>query len=153
MRRLLQGGVAAVVLLAACGGGDDPSPDVGTETTEAVDPGAGGAVTAASDRRVQSNLRNVFVAEQVHYTDHQVYTESLADLRAIEPALTYAMGAQPTTAGTVYIRLVGDALYLSGKSGTGTCFYLRGSAAGGRPTYASDAACGAADAQHYGPSW
>ena len=154
MRRLLLAGVVACVLLAGCGGGDDPPTRAETDIrSEADDPGVGSAVTAASDRLVKSHLRNAFVAEQVHFTDHQVYTDSLVDLRAIEPALTYAMGSQPTVAGTVFIRVVGDALYVSGKSDTGTCFYIRGSAADARPTYASDAACGPADAQDYGPSW
>jgi hypothetical protein len=105
----------------------------------------------AQDRLMQSRLRNAFAAETVHSTDQQVFTEDLAALQAIEPALTYAVGSQPAVTGTVYIRVIGPTLYVSGKSASGLCFYLRDQGDG--PVAYAAGACGPAEAQRYGESW
>ena len=104
-----------------------------------------GARKRAQDRAVQSNIRNAFVAEKTFYTDNSLYTETPADLTAIEPALNYVTGLTPAFATSrVYVSLSGTTVYVSAKSASGKCFYLKDDAATAT-TYASDAACAAAD--------
>ena len=116
-----------------------------------------GARKRAQDRAVQSNVRNAFVAEKTFYTDNSVYTETPGDLTAIEPALNYVTGLTPAfAASTVYVKVsLAGVLYVSAKSASGKCFYLKDDAATAT-TYASDAACAAADAPPaggYGAAW
>jgi hypothetical protein len=107
---------------------------------------------AAHDRLAQSELRNAFAAEKVVYTDLQRYTASLDELRAIEPALTYANGSQPALARTIYVQVDGRVLYLSARSGGGRCFYIRDDGAAD-VGFASDVTCGPAERQQYSDSW
>jgi type IV pilus assembly protein PilA len=115
-----------------------------------------GARKRAQDRAVQTNIRNAFVAEKTFYTDNSVYTETPADLTAIEPALTYVTNLTPALASnTVYVKVVGTTIYVSAKSATGTCFYLKDDASSAT-SYAKDAACAAANgppAGGYVSSW
>lgn len=86
------------------------------------------------------------MAEKTFYTDNSLYTETPADLTAIEPALNYVTGLTPAFAtSTVYVKVSGSTIYVSAKSASGKCFYLKDDAATAT-TYASDAACPAADA-------
>jgi type IV pilus assembly protein PilA len=89
-----------------------------------------GARKRAQDRAVQSNIRNAFTAEKTHYTDAQVYTETVADLAAIEPSLTFVQGNDPSagTGNTIYVNGT-TTVFLSAKSASGTCYYLKDDAA------------------------
>jgi hypothetical protein len=107
----------------------------------------------AEDRVIQSFLRNAFAAEKVYFTDSEVYTESLADLRAIEPALTYVVGTQVAEERTVYVKVIGSVLYLSGRSTSGTCFFLRDGGPSGAVQFGVDPGCGPAEGQQYRASW
>ena len=138
MRRL------AVLLLVVVG-------VAGCGTDEAVD-SFERARASAQDRLAMSELRNAYAAEKVFYVDHQQYTESLEELRAIEPALSYAVGTKPTQVRTIYVQADGARLHLATRTGSGGCYYLRvdGST---EASYAVDTACGPADDQQYRASW
>jgi type IV pilus assembly protein PilA len=113
-----------------------------------------GARTRAQDRAAQSDIRNAFIAEKTYFTDGSVYTENTAAIQAIEPALTYATGDTPLVAGTVYLHhhpVTGE-VYVSARSRSGTCFYLRDFPMTGT-TYATSSGCGVADTQTYSGSW
>ena len=94
-----------------------------------------GARERAQDRAAQSNLRNALTAEKVIYTDNQAYTTSNTVLEDVEPSLSYAAAAIPTTVGTVYVAVstvatTGDQVTLGTKSASGKCFFLRDLATG-----------------------
>jgi hypothetical protein len=111
-----------------------------------------GANRGAHDRLAQSELRNAFAAEKVYFTDEQRYTDALDELRAIEPNLQYADGTHPERVRTIYVNVNGDALYLSARSATGLCFYLRDAGAAD-VGFASDVTCSPAEGQQYAASW
>jgi type IV pilus assembly protein PilA len=113
-----------------------------------------GARTRAQDRAAQSDIRNAFVAEKTFFTDGYAYTENTAAIMAIEPTLAYATGDTPLVVGTVYLHHhpITTEVYVSAKSRSGTCFYLRDFPMTGT-TYASSAGCGVADTQTYSGSW
>ncbi|MGH2539534.1 MAG: type II secretion system protein [Actinomycetota bacterium] len=113
-----------------------------------------GARSRAQDRGVQTDVRNAFLAERTFYTDGAVYTESILILDAIEPALDYVAGDTPAATGSVYMHVHAgpNELFVSGRSVSGTCFYLR-EIDGGGAEFASSAGCGVADTQTYTPAW
>ena len=115
-----------------------------------------GARERALDRRVQMNIRNAFQVEKAYYVDEREYTDDPSEMVAIEPALDYVAGDTPVIAEQVYLHWVPatDEIYISSKSNTGRCFYLKESSASGAAyVTATAAACGAADAQTYGSAW
>ena len=72
----------------------------------------------AQDRSAQSDVRNVLLAEQAYYTEHEAYTTTQADLRTIEPSIlldTDEAVATKATAGT-------DSVCLTRQSESGTYF-------------------------------
>jgi len=86
-----------------------------------------GAREKAQDRAAQSNLRNALTAEKVYYVDKQAYTATEADIKAIEPALTFAAGFTAPAAGTVNIGIGGtngSNVCLTATSASGTVFLL-----------------------------
>lgn len=102
-----------------------------------------GARERAQDRAAQSDLRNAFTAQKVHYTDDQVYTEDATILDGIEPSLTYfaANTATAVDSAGVYVAVdAGGAVIVGTASDSGTCFYLRDDPATGT-TYSSDTTC------------
>jgi len=113
-----------------------------------------GARTNAYDRAAQSDVRNAFAAEKAFYTDSLTYTTDPATMTAIEAAITYLDGDTPLVTGVAYLHLhpIPNEIYVSAKSTSGTCFYLR-EIDGGGARFASDAACGVADIQAYTGSW
>jgi type IV pilus assembly protein PilA len=113
-----------------------------------------GARTQASDRAVHSDIRNAFAAEKAYYTDTLTYTTDPAQMTAIEAAISYVDGDTPLVTGVAYLHLhpIPNAIYVSGMSTSGTCFYLR-EIDGGGVRFATDTACGVADIQVYGNSW
>ena len=113
-----------------------------------------GARQRASDRATQANIRNAFAAERAYYTDTLTYTTDPVQMTAIEAALTYLDGDTPLAVGVVYLHLhpVPNEMFASAMSHSGTCWYLR-EIDGSGAQFASDSACGVADAQAYGPVW
>ena len=66
-----------------------------------------GARARAQDRAAQSDLRNALTAEKTVYTDGQTYDGSAANMKTVEPSLSW------TTVGTVTAKItlsVGDAV-------------------------------------------
>ena len=101
-----------------------------------------GARTRAQDRAAQTRLRTVLTAEKTWYTDQQAYTQTAADLMAMEPSLVLdaAADANPTQ-GSVAYALVGTAVVLGTRSASGTCFYLEDAPTGPGTRYGSDGSC------------
>jgi len=113
-----------------------------------------GARERAQDRAAQSDIRNAFTAEKVYYTDNQEYTEATADLKAIEPSLTFS-DADAVTADAVHVTVDADVLVVAKESASGTCFYLQDTPTGASAgtTYASDDACVMSTASVTDPKW
>ncbi len=113
-----------------------------------------GARTKAYDRAVQSDIRNAFAAEKAYFTDTLTYTTDPAEMTAIEAAILYVDGDTPLITGVAYLHLhpIPNAIFVSGMSVSGTCFYLR-EIDGGGVRFATDTACGVADIQVFGSSW
>lgn len=89
-----------------------------------------GARKRAQDRAAQSNIRNVLTAEKTYYTDAQAYTASETDIEAIEPAIQIQATDAPTLTGNnVTVVLSGSTVYISAKSASGSCFYVKDDAA------------------------
>ena len=109
-----------------------------------------GARERAADRAVHADVRNAFAAERAYYTDTLTYTTNPATMTAIEAAITYLDGDTPLVTGVVYLHLhpIPNEIYISAKSGAGTCFYLR-EIDGGGAEFATDPACGVADIQTF----
>ena len=93
-----------------------------------------GARERAQDRGVQTDVRNAFLAERVYYTDAATYTEDTPLLDDIEPALDYVVGDVPAAVGNEYVHVHAgpNELFVSGRSVSGTCFYIRRSTAAAR---------------------
>lgn len=89
-----------------------------------------GARKRAQDRAAQSNIRNVLTAEKTYYTDAQAYTASETDIEAIEPAIQIQATDPPTLTGNnVTVVLSSGTVYISAKSASGSCFYVKDDAA------------------------
>lgn len=109
-----------------------------------------GTRVRAWDRSTQADVRNAFAAEKAYYTDTLTYTEDSATMTAIEAAIAYVPGDTPLATNVVYLHLhpLTNEIYLSAKSDSGTCWYLR-EVDGGGAEFSSDPACGVADIQSY----
>jgi len=97
-----------------------------------------GARQRAQDRAAQSNVRNAFTAEKTFYTDGQAYTQTVSDMTAIEPSLTYTTNAASlaATGNLVYLNVsttttTNDTVILGAQSGSGKCFWLKDNTATG----------------------
>ena len=113
-----------------------------------------GARERASDRAAQADIRNAFAAERAYYTDTLTYTTDPIQMTAIEAAITYVDGDTPLAAHVAYLHhhALTNTLFISAKSSTGTCWYLR-EVDGGGARFASDPACGVTDTQVYAQRW
>lgn len=113
-------------------------------------PSFAGARQRTNDRAAQTLIRNALALQKVVYTGLLRYADnSSGELTELEPGLSYVNSVTPAAAGTVTVAVSGsDVVYLSGKSKSGTCFYLVDDAALGTG-YAQDDSCGAADGQSY----
>jgi type IV pilus assembly protein PilA len=113
-----------------------------------------GAQRRANDRAVQTDVRNTFLAERVIFSDGETYTQDRDVLETIEPAIDYLTGDTPLASGSVYVHvhIVSNELFVSGRSRSGTCFYLR-EIDGDGAEFATSAACGVADVQTYTSEW
>jgi type IV pilus assembly protein PilA len=90
------------------------------------------ARTRARDRAAQSTLRNALIAEKTYYADKQAYTQTAAELLAVEPALALDAAADSNpTQGSISYALVGNVVVLGTQSTSGTCFYLKDTPGGG----------------------
>ena len=101
-----------------------------------------GARTRALDRAAQAALRQALTAEKTWYADKQAYTQTAAELLAVEGSLTLDASADSDpTKGSVAYALVGNVIVLGTKSGSGTCYYLKDTptGAGAGTRYGSDA--------------
>ena len=114
-----------------------------------------GARERAQNRQAQSNLRNAFAAEKVVYTDNQAYTESSTDLTDVEPSLSYVAATTiPATATPkqIYVDVTSGVVTLGARSKSGTCYYMRDSAAA-PTTFGEDTACDMAAATITAAEW
>jgi prepilin-type N-terminal cleavage/methylation domain-containing protein len=113
-----------------------------------------GARTRAADRATQADIRNAFAAERAYYTDTLTYTTNPAVMTAIEPSILYVAGDTPLLADRAYLHLhpVPNEVFISAKSESGMCWYLR-EIDGGGAEFASDVACGVADTQVFTDAW
>ncbi|HJR97011.1 MAG TPA: prepilin-type N-terminal cleavage/methylation domain-containing protein [Actinomycetota bacterium] len=113
-----------------------------------------GAQRRANDGAVKTDVRNTFLAERVYFADGQTYTQDQAVLETIESALDYATGDTPLASGQIYVHvhLATNELFVSGRSRSGTCFYIR-EIDGDGAEYAASAGCGVADVQTYASGW
>jgi type IV pilus assembly protein PilA len=113
-----------------------------------------GARERAWDRAAQANIRNAFAAERAYYTDTLTYTTDPVQMTAIEAAITYLDGDTPLVEGVVYLHLhpIPNEIFVSARSSSGTCLYLR-EIDGGGTQFAIDIACGVADTQVYSRAW
>lgn len=113
-----------------------------------------GARTRAHDRAAQAYIKYAFNAERVYYSDAQTYSSLPADMTTIESSLKYVDGDTPVTLGEVYLHVhpATNELFVSVKSPSGTCFYVR-EIDGGGVRFATSAACGVADTQTFTNSW
>jgi type IV pilus assembly protein PilA len=113
-----------------------------------------GARWRAQDRHAQVDVRIAFTAERAYYTDTLTYTTDPTAMTAIEPAITYLDGDTPLSSGVVYLHFVPapNEIFLSAKSQSGNCFYLR-ELDGGNVGYAASPSCGVVDSQTYAKSW
>jgi hypothetical protein len=104
---------------------------VGPDGDLGSDPVGGGGEPSLGDRRVQSDLRNAYVAAKTYHTDGNTYegfTPQVA--RSIEPSLSYNVDAQ-AVADEISIRDVGpDHLVLAEATDTGTIFCIAENSAG-----------------------
>ena len=110
-------------------------------------------VDHSQDSVAQLNLTNALAAAKVYFDDGSTYAGlSAVELAAIEPAFTYTDGPSPAV-GMVSVAVQGDAVGLAALSSSGTCFYIRDSAAPGT-AFGSGATCtGQAAMSAADPSW
>jgi type IV pilus assembly protein PilA len=113
-----------------------------------------GARSRAQDRAAMVDIRNAFTAERAFYTEGARYTEDPTELETIEPALDYQTGDTPAAIGPVYVHVhpIPNEVFLSGRSASGTCFYIR-EIDGGGVAFATSPGCGVADVQAFASSW
>ncbi len=86
-----------------------------------------GARSRAQNRAAQSNLRNALVAAKTIYTDASSYTNAgvVANMQAVEPALSYVTAAVGSTSGTVGIASPAVGQWAAAAySASTTCFYI-----------------------------
>ena len=118
-----------------------------------------GARQRAQDRAAQSNVRNAFTAEKTFYTDGQAYTQTVSDMTAIEPSLTYTTnaGSLAASGNVIYLHATttttnNDTVVLGALSGSGKCFWLKDNTATGTKYATSNAPC-AEPGSIAGSSW
>ena len=102
-----------------------------------------GARDRALDRAAQTRLRQALTAEKTWYADKQAYTQTAAELQAVEESLVLDAAADSNpTKGSISYALVGNVIVLGTQSATGTCFYLKDTPTGASAgtTYGSDTA-------------
>lgn len=115
---------------------------------------AGGpTVDAEQDSETMGSLRTALQIEQLVLAGDGVFSESIDDLRLLQPGGRFEVGLVPVRPATVNVKVADDGtLYLSARSRSGVCFYVL--AEGGDVVrYAIDPGCGPADTQQYAQEW
>lgn len=114
-----------------------------------------GARSRAQDRKAQADIRIAFTAEQAYYSDTNLYTANSVAMTAIEPALTYVDSDTPAATGSVYLHYHAgtNEVFVSARSQSGSCFYLRDLNGGVIQYSSSGSPCGVADVQVYRNVW
>jgi type IV pilus assembly protein PilA len=125
-----------------------------------------GARARAQDRATQSDLRNALTAEKTVYTDSQTYDSSGANMKVVEPSLSWTALAGPPVVPAKLTLNVGDVVAVSGDKGvlcisevskSGTTFAIGDVATGASAgTFFSKAVCPAitaAGVSGMGASW
>lgn len=138
----------------AAGGGvltdvDDDEAALGLEAC------AGGpTVDAEQDEETMGSLRTALQIEQLVLAGDGVFSESIDDLRLLQPGGRFEVGLVPARPATVNVKVADDGLllYLSARSRSGVCFYVSAQD-DGTTGYARDPGCGPADTQDYGEEW
>jgi type IV pilus assembly protein PilA len=108
-----------------------------------------GARENAQRRAAQSNVRNVFTVQNVHYSDASQYTEDASALIAQDNVFTYVTTLPiPPGPRTVYVDVtttgsLNDTVYLASRTPAGECFWLRTVGNEGVPRFAKDDCSGA----------
>jgi type IV pilus assembly protein PilA len=93
----------------------------------------------ARDSAAQATLRDALTAEKAWFADRQAYTQTAAELLAVEPSLALDAAADSNpTKGSISYALVGSVVVLGTQSASGTCFYLKDDPGGGGTLYGSD---------------
>lgn len=113
------------------------------------------AQSKAEDRSAQSIIRTSYLTSKFHYMDARAYTQDHLALMAQEPSLTLVASLTPAaTVGTVFVNIfpttpsATSVLYLSSKSASGKCLYLRQNPTLGTVDYASQTATPCLAANH-----
>jgi type IV pilus assembly protein PilA len=108
-------------------------------------PAMNAAWRKSKDRAAQADVQTALKAEHTWFTDGEEFTDDPADLTSVEGALEYAPGVAPVTEGPIYVHVdtSDGAVYISKRSGTGTCWYVR-NPPGGAVGYANSQTCGTA---------
>lgn len=109
---------------------------------------------AGHDEETRNAVRTALLTEQLILAGDGAFSESLDDLRLLQPDGRYEVGPVPTRTATVSVQVDegGALVLLASRSRSGTCFYVA-AAADGTLGYATDPACRPADAQDYGEEW
>jgi hypothetical protein len=119
--------VIVTTLAAAAGVGVFTVTRTGGEAVVQHTRDATEAVDAAGDVQAQANLRSALSAAMTAFMDGGSFESASADqLAALEPALTYVDGSQPSTAANVVsIEASDQAWGAAALSSSGTCFFIR----------------------------
>jgi type IV pilus assembly protein PilA len=111
-----------------------------------------GARDKANNRSAQSNIRNGYTSERIHYAGAQKFTDVLNELKAVEPSLDWVPLAatatpSPWQTGSVYVFLdktggpTDGTLTVAARSDANKCYYLREANPSAGALFATDAAC------------
>ena len=91
-----------------------------------------GARERANDRAVQANVRNAFTATRIYYNESLRYTDVTADMRAVEPSLTWTTAVLDSSSAPRSVHLAvfdtpdtAQTVVVVGRTNSGRCFYLK----------------------------
>ena len=91
-----------------------------------------GARERANDRAVQANVRNAFTATRIYYNESLRYTDVTADMRAVEPSLTWTAAVLDSASAPRSVHLAvfdtpdtAQTVVVVGRTNSGRCFYLK----------------------------
>ena len=109
----------------------------------------------ASDRAVQSNLRNAYTNQQAYYTEAERFADA-GDIDDLDQSLDFTalLSDLGTTPRSVYVtRPSASSVILGARSAGGHCFWLR--AVGGQnvPRFASNTTCVVPPDAEFTESW
>jgi type IV pilus assembly protein PilA len=111
-----------------------------------------GAQQNARRRAAQSNVRNVFTVQMVHYSDYGQFTEDETLLQEQDNVFTYENTLPiPSTPNSAYVDVQtspggrpDDTVYIASRTVDGECFWLRTVGNEGVPRFAQDDCSGTA---------